>query len=211
MSLELDDLLNRCEAFDEDFETLMSEMECADTPKAVLIVSMCELALEHGTSLRLLIAHGNLASAIALLRIQLDAIIRIAWIHYVAGDEWVQSVITAKPGMDGRDPTYSLSMKAMLQGIESKAPPELHRQLAEFQSVAWPALNSYVHSGIWPVVQRLGGDEVQGAIQTLRNSCGLTGMAGMVIAMYTGDPVNTSSVKLLQLRHKGCLPPLKEP
>jgi hypothetical protein len=61
------------------------------------------------------------------------------------------------------------------------------------------------------LVQRLGGDEVQGAIQTLRNSCGLTGMAGMVIAMYTGNPVNTSSVKLLQLRHKDCLPPLKEP
>jgi len=33
-------------------------------------------------------------------------------------------------------------------------------------------------------------------------------MAAMMIAMHTGDRQNTIGVKLLQLQHKDCLPPL---
>lgn len=209
MSLELDYLLDRCAAFDADLEDILSEMEVVQIPKTLLTMSMCDLAIEHGLSLRLLVQHGKLASAMALLRVQLDTIIRVMWIHFSATDAWAEAAMTFQRQGPFNDPTHAQTMTDLLEGIERSAPAELHRQLSEFKNAAWPALNSYVHSGIWPIVQRMHGDEVQGAIQTLRNSCGLTGMAAMMIAMYTGTSVNTSSVKLLQLRHKDCLPPLK--
>lgn len=210
MSVVLDDLLERCAAFDSDLDELLTDEPNNGSSRSVLILSMCDLAIEHGVSLRILIERGHLASAIALLRVQLDAIIRIVWIHYVANDDWVQTVVTLQPGGETKDPTNTLSANEMLKGIASKAPAELHRQLADFKNAAWPALNSYIHSGIWPVVQRLQGNEVAGAIQTIRNSCGLTGMAAMMIAMHTGSSVNTANVKLLLLHHKDCIPPLKE-
>ncbi len=171
---------------------------------------MCHLVVEHGLSLRLLVAHGNLTSAIVLLRVQLDAVIRLVWIHYAADQAWVQSVMTHRPENGEKDPTQALAAKTMLKEIQERAPPELHRQLSEFKEAAWPALNSYVHSGIWPLVQRVRGNEIEGAIQTLKNSMGLTCMAAMMIAMHTGDRQNTLAVKFLQLKHRECLPPILE-
>lgn len=211
MSIELEDLLNRCEAFDAELGEFLAGLQLVDVPKTLLTISMCDLVLEHGQSLRILVRHGHLASAIALLRVQLDAVIRVVWVHFAADDQWVQEAMTFQPQGPFKDPTHNLTMTDLLDGIERDAPAELHRQLAEFKNAAWPALNSYVHSGIWPVAQRLAGDEIRGAIQTLRNSCGLTGMAAMIVATYTGTSVQTVSMKLLQLRHKDCLPPLKEP
>lgn len=147
---------------------------------------MSELALEHGRSLRLLIARGHLASALALIRIQLDSIIRTVWIHFCANDEWVRSATTFHAGKPIKEPTHALTMTDLLTGIQQAAPAELHRQLSEFKTAAWPALSSYVHSGIWPVLHGIAGDEEAGSIQTLRNSCGLTGMAAMMIAVLSG-------------------------
>lgn len=206
--LILDDLVERSNAFDHALQGLLAGARNNGSPRSTLTVSMCVLAVEHGQSLRILIAHGNLTSAIALLRVQLDAIIRIFWIHYAATDDWVHAAVTHRPGGTLRDPTNALSANEMLKGIQSRAPPELHHQLAEFKNAAWPALNSYIHSGIWPIAQRLIGDEVEGAIQTLKNSNGLTAMAAMMIAMHTGDRQNIIGVKLLQLQHRDCLPNL---
>ncbi len=210
MSLVLDDLLDQSAAFDRDLHDLLTDAENNGSPRSILLVSMCDLVFEHGRSVQMLVERGHLASAIALLRVQLDAIIRIVWIHYAATDDWVQSVVALQPGGLSKDPTNALSVNDMLRGIQAKAPAELHRQLAEFKTAAWPALNSYIHSGIWPVVQRMRGNEIEGAIQTLKNSNGLSGMSAMMVAMHTGNRQNTIGVKLLHLRHKGCLPPLRE-
>lgn len=208
MSLLLDDLLERCTAFDEELQALLEDAPYIRSAKSTLINTMCDLAVEHGRSLRLLVAHGNLVSALALLRVQLDATLRFIWIHYAASDEWAMEALTPRPGVTPKDPTHDLTAKQMLLDLATSAPPELHRQLAEFKQAAWPALNSFVHSGIWPILQRYAGNEVEGSIQTLRNSSGLTGMAAMMVAMYTGDAQNTIAVKLIQLKHRHCLPPL---
>jgi len=49
-------------------------------------------------------------------------------------------------------------------------------------------LNSYVHSGIHPIVPQHAGVSDDFALATLLNANGLTGMAAMLAAELSGDP-----------------------
>lgn len=47
---------------------------------------MCSVALEHGMSLRALMAMGLPTSAVGLMRLQFEALTRAMWLQYAASD-----------------------------------------------------------------------------------------------------------------------------
>jgi hypothetical protein len=68
--------------------------------------------------------------------------------------------------------------------------------------------NSYVHTGLHPILQYHLGYLLEYAIQTVRNSNGRSTMAAMIIALLSGNSHLPSAVRKVQLDHLDCLPPL---
>lgn len=168
----------------EALHAILGDSLEVETHRDLLTQGTCSIAIEHGVSVWVLVEAGNLASAIALQRPQLEAVVRALWLHDVATDEWIERYFAAVKANPMKDPNFSPPMGEM---------------------------NSYVHSGIHPIVQHHAGYPPEYAIQALRNSNGLAGMAATLMAMMTGDPVIATGVRDAQLAHLDCLPPLETP
>jgi hypothetical protein len=107
-----------------------------------------------------------------------------------------------------KDPNFSPQMTEMLEGLEKSPQAPAVRMLAGLKDAAWGPMNSYVHSGIHPIVQHHSGFPPEYAIQALWNSNGLSGMAATLMAIMTGDVQIATGVRDAQLSHLDCLPPL---
>ena len=99
----------------------------------------------------------------------------------------------------------------MLTDLASRAPPAIASMLQPLKDGVWGPLNSYVHSGIHPIVHQHVGVSVEFALATLRNANGLTGMAAMLAAELSGNPQRVVSVLNAQHAHLDCLPPMTAP
>ena len=96
----------------------------------------------------------------------------------------------------------------MLPALADSRHAPAARMLNTLKETAWGPLNSYVHSGVHPIVQHHAGFPPEYAIQVLRNSNGLSGMAATLMAMMTNDGNVVTAVRNAQLAHLDCLPPL---
>jgi hypothetical protein len=193
--------------FAEALWSHLSGVEFDGSAKSQLTESVCVIAIEHGHSVRTLVAVGNPTSAIAMIRLQFETTVRAIWILFAADEEWASRYITpigSGPVNEPRTP----SMDEMLVAIHKNAPPAVGRMLGGLKDAGWKPMNSYVHDGIHPVIYTRQGYPPEFMVQTLRNSNGLSSMVAMVIAMMSGDPNMTRGVREIQLRHKDCLPPL---
>jgi hypothetical protein len=164
--------------------------------------------LEHGISIVLLVEANQLASASVLLRAQFEALVRALWLHFAADDAWIEKYFAALQADPSKDPGNSLSMDKMLQHLAAKAPRGIASKLQPLKDAAWGPLNSYVHSGIHPIVHQHAGVSVEFALATQRNANGLTGMAAMLAAEAFGDQRQVLSVLDAQYAHLDCLPPI---
>lgn len=173
-----------------------------------LTLAAGDIAIEHGESVARLLAAGNLTSAVVLLRAQFEAATRAIWLHYVATDDWVEKFLKSIPPGTQKDPNNTPGMDVMLAAIDEKAPAEVGRMLRALKDGAWAALNSYVHTGLHPMLQYHLGYPPEYAIQTIRNANGLSTMGAMIIAVLSGQSRLTKAIKEVQLSHLHCLPPL---
>jgi hypothetical protein len=73
---------------------------------------------------------------------------------------------------------------------------------------AWSALNSFVHAGIHPLRRHVEGYPLPLILDVLRNSNGLSTMAGMTLAILTGDENISQSMARVQPQFADCLPDL---
>jgi len=163
---------------------------------------------EHGISILLLAEADHLASASVLLRTQFEALVRALWLHYCAEDAWVEKYFAKIQAEPRKDPNISRCMDDMLKDLAEKADPAIARKLQPLKDGAWNALNSYVHTGIHPVVQQHVGYSADFAIPTVLNSNGLSGMAALLVAMMANDPNAVTQVLAIQYAHPDCLPPI---
>lgn len=164
--------------------------------------------LEHGISIVLLVEASQLASASVLLRAQFEALVRALWLHFAADDAWIENYFAKVQADPSKDPGNPLSMDKMLQHLAAKAPRGIANRLQPLKDAAWGPLNSYVHSGIHPIVHQHAGVSEEFAFATLRNANGLTGMAAMLAAELSGDPQRVIRVLEVQYAHLDCLPPV---
>lgn len=180
--------------------------------RSTTTASMCGIAMEHADSLRKLLASGNYTSAIALLRLQFEAVTRAVWLLFGASESWLaklgSSPLTLESEKTAGD---SPSMSEMLTAIERKGPPAASQMLAEFKAMSWKATNSFVHGGIHPLRRFSDGYPDKLIIQILQNSNALSTMVAMVMAIMSRDGRLTRGMSEFQLRFRDCLPPLIPP
>lgn len=170
------------------------------------------LAMDHWLAVTMLMESGNFASAIALVRLQYESLLRSVWCLHCATDAQIdllsESLSEASQQAAKRLPTATGMLEAL-----AKVPQAVNlcARLDEFRHYAWGPLNSFIHAGQHPLVRQAEGYPVGLLLQIVRASNGL----GVLIAMQQVILANRGDLQKAILARCGafadCLPPEREP
>jgi hypothetical protein len=211
----LEQMLLRSDALHERLNELLDEAEFDGSARGEAALGMCEVAMEHATALRALMALGLPTSAVSLMRLQFEALTRAMWLIYAASDAAIEK-LSAPLTLEAEQAAKNLpSAKEMIDQIRKRVgqgvPTAAPLMLAQFKEMSWNAMNSFVHGGIHPLRRSADGFPVYLALQVLRNSNGLSTMTGMTMAVLTGDESILKPMSKIQPAFADCLPDLLKP
>ncbi|MEY4764044.1 MAG: hypothetical protein RI907_717 [Pseudomonadota bacterium] len=197
---ELDDALMR--AIDVDH---FRPYDASDRISAS--VSAAAVALAHGRAVRVLVAEGLPTSALSLMRLQHEALVRAFWLLYAANDLAI-SKLSAPLTKEAESAAGKLPMMAeMLKQLSSHpAAAQALIGLLAFKDNNAAALNSFVHGGIHALQRQAQGYPVPLIVGALRNCNGLMVMAAMMLAVLTGRQALVHAVAKLQATFADELP-----
>jgi hypothetical protein len=171
-------------------------------------MAMAGISIEHADSIRMLVYSNKFTSAISLLRIQFETTARTIWLLYVADKEYVDhhdSPLTADNDGYKDGPTLDKLLKDL--DTNPKVPRDAAVKLAEFKSVSWRALGSYVHGGKHPLKRKENGYPMHFLITLTQHSNVLLIMVAMTMIVMCGDEKLSKEFWDLQNEYKECLPP----
>lgn len=206
MSHPLEHLLERSGALHSAISNSLAEGKIAHHPRAVIAATHADIALEHGGSIILLMSTGHLSSALALLRVQLDAVVRAVWILYAASEAKVEVMATAVKSGRLEDPNNIPGIAEMIDQIVKQGPSGVGQSLAVLKVAAWRPLSSFIHSGVFALHERHGQLPETWSTDSLRNANGLSLMAAMTIAA-TMHGIPPGVMREIQLGYMDCCPP----
>ena len=204
--LELDRLIARSEQLEAELFGLFDPSEFPGDDKSSAVLAMCNLSLEHANALRALLRVALPTSAMAMLRLQYEALVRVIWVLYVAPDSMLAKLVAPLTPESAHAASNSLpTFSTMLKEIEKHGPPAVHRHLSEFKDYSWRPLNSFVHSGIHAVSRQRDGYAVGHLEQAVRQSNNLVHMSAMALAIHLESADLTRSVAARHRDYADCL------
>lgn len=212
--VEFGRLLDRSHDFEAEIRRLLGGDEVRlfdDTPRTLVTLSATQTSLEHGTALRVLLAKPLPSAGIAMMRLQHEALTRAAWLLYAATDEQIDRLVAPLDAAAEKAASKLPMARTMLDEIVGKAPHGAVEMLTHFKDVNAPALHSFVHGGIHAIQRGLTGYPVELLANVVRSSNGLYTMAGMLLAILSGDEALAKRMSKIQPRFADCLPPLIVP
>jgi len=166
----------------------------------------CSVSLEHGHATRMLLVASLVPSGLVVLRAQYEAVVRAVWAMYAATEAQVEK-LGATLDVQAEQAAKNLpQVSDMLTALAVTAPPAPYQALANFKDSSWKALSSYAHAGLHPLQRHEAGHPLQLVEQVLKNSNGLSIVAGMQAAVLTGSRELVRKVGALQVTHHTCLP-----
>jgi len=171
---------------------------------------MCSVAFEHAESAKILITVGNFTSALGLVRLQYEALVRAMWLLYSASDIAVSKLMSELTNETAKKADQLPMLSEMLKKLDGKAPKEAMEQLYEFKVYSWKPLNSYVHGGIHAVHRHSKGYPKPLLLQILKASNGVSIMTGMLLVILSGDKRQSGKIPALQREFIDCLPKFNE-
>ena len=200
----LAELLTASAALDEDVGKLLGKCQ-PRSRRGLIATALCGTAFEHGVSQRLLIDAGLTGTAVALCRLQFEALVRAAWTAQCANEEWLDKFTTPVEGPDHEEPAAQISIPTMLKHIRSHAP----HVATEFELLLGTikAMHSSVHSGSQAVVHALMPSYPSQKLMAVvwnRNLMLLYVANAAVIAAQ--DPGLVPRMRLLREKHGACMP-----
>lgn len=207
----LEDLLAASATLDDDLGTLLGKCK-PNSKRGIIALALCRAAFEHAVSQRLLLEAGLTGTALALCRLQFEAVVRAAWTGQGATDQWIEAFTTpvASAANVHKEPITGPPIASMLEMFGRHAP----HVAAEFSKLAStiPAMNSFVHSGSQIVAHSLMGrypaDKLTGVLLNRNLLQWYTANCAVVVAQ---DPQLVPRMRLLREKHGGCMPPPSAP
>lgn len=149
---------------------------------------MCSVCVEHAESFKILLASRNFTSAIGLLRLQFESLVRGMWIFYAA-PESALSRLSAELSEDSQKEANKLPMLSeMISQLEKTAPKNAIDPILEFKEYSWKPLSSYVHGGLHAIDRHSKGYPIQMLDQALKASNGVNGLVAVFSSILTGQP-----------------------
>jgi len=140
------------------------------------------VAIEYGTALNALFGLGLANSAVALLRIEYEALLRSAWLLYAASDIQVEKASALLTRESANSAKNLLNAEAMLLDLDLDLDLDLERKmqtfpglarlvlpLRELRDEAWKPMNAFVHCGIHPLARVRDGFPEELAVSMIKN------------------------------------------
>ena len=202
----LNRLLVRSAQFEEELFGLFPDTAFRDDEKTIAISSVCNIALEHSAAIRVLIGAGVYTSAIALLRLQYETLVRAVWLLYAAPDSAIAKIVAPlSPEAEQAASNVLPSFSSMMKEIGKTAPAEAFRHLEAFKEDSWKPLNSFVHAGIHAVNRNKEGYPAGLLAQLLRDSNTLSGLSAIALLHLIEQPALGQRVAEVSARYADCL------
>lgn len=212
MDIAIDDLnrlLGRSAELEATLNEFLALMPFDQSDRRASARVMCGVSFEHAESVKMLLATGNFTSALGLLRLQYEALVRAFWLLYAATDDVVSALMSELTHESARKADKIPMLGKMLKALDGKAPAEAVGMLQEFREYSWKPLSSFVHGGIHAVNRHGKGYPVSLLCQTLRASNGVSIMSGMLLIMLANDPNQRGKIPKIQMEFADCMPPIK--
>ncbi len=187
------------------------EVAWADEPVEIdlrerLTLDACALAVEHGSALRSLMSSGLESSALALLRVQHEALLRAAWVLFSASEEAVRSLAAPHTPETLKQANKLPLTNVLLEAVEkSDAPGGLKRGLREFRERSWAGMNSYAHAGLLALGRVANGHPEFQLVQAIQVSNAHSYAAHMLCAQITGSEQAVGEINVIAVAFPGCM------
>lgn len=202
----MEDFLNRSDELHIEILHLLEGVAPFPGKRHEVAMVACGMALEHALSLRLLVRTKCYTSALAMMRLQYEALTRAVWLLYAAKDQQVET-LAAPLTLEAEHSAKNLPMfSQMIREIVERAPVQASSMLMSFKDVNYHAMNSFVHSGIHPLRRHSEGYPPELIQSGIQNSNGLNFMTLQLGVILTGDPCLLSTVRAVQEKHNQILP-----
>jgi hypothetical protein len=163
-------------------------LHCIEPPEnGVLdtIWPMLVIVQEHAAALRLLIEQGMGNSALSLMRVLYDAVVRQMWAGYCATPEQLKLLNSTMSQVTFQNSLKLPGTHKMLEQLEKDGPEPLFRQLNEFRTYSSKPLNSVVHSSLHALSIARSGLPAVVADTIVKQSNNLLHMSGYQITLLT--------------------------
>jgi hypothetical protein len=154
----------------------------------------------------MLLARGNFTSAIGLMRLQYESLVRAFWVVYAATDGFVTKLMAELTDEAARVANKIPMLSEMLNSLDGKAPKEATDMLLEFKEYSWKPLSSYIHGGIHAIDRNRRGYPLPLLLQLLKASNGISIMAAMLLVILYKNPAHKGKLPAIQREFADCLP-----
>jgi hypothetical protein len=179
-------LVERSHEYCEELHNLLHGIVLPSNRRSVASAACLHLALEHHRAVVLLYTTPLVVSACAMLRIQLEAYVKGAWLNRCAQDSDLGRFER------GKDlPLFG----EMLNGLET-ALPRYGSEWASIRQEAWRPLSNYVHSGANQAWRRVQGEELAASGSSSEIVGGLTfaSRVGALVALEFSTLADSASL-----------------
>ena len=155
---QIEDLSNQSAQSNSKLRELLARPEYPSDPKTRWVIASLDIAIEHQEAILLLIKSELFGSALAMLRIVFDTLLRALWINGVATDEQI------KQAWDDELKWQHISVG---DEVEQNYFPDLGNQTEKRVKVLqglkkmWPAMCSLTHSGGLQIASRFTNGELK--------------------------------------------------
>lgn len=207
--IKMDKLLNRTNELTQTLVTFLSLPTYDSSPKIIASRALCGVSFEHANSVNVLIALGNFTSALGILRMQYEALVKSIWALYAASENSIQKLQSELSNDTAKWADKLPTLNEMLDELNDKAPQAALSPLIEFRDYSWKPLSSYIHGGIHALSRHKEGYPEQLLTQALKSSNGLLMMAGMMLVILSGDKNQSGKVSIIQKQFADCCSDLK--
>lgn len=182
---DLDVILERSARLHAELDALWQALPRPATKRTTVVLAYCAIVRQHVLSQHRLLASGLDVTSMTLVRPAYESLVRAIWALAGSEDRWVEQFLTAPA--DDADPRAETitgpPVDSMLAVIQKHHPAWVHDALCALKEATWKPMHSYVHGGIRPVAQVLGGCPAYQQIAVARNANGFLVFATDVMRM----------------------------
>ncbi|WP_431153185.1 DUF6988 family protein [Acidovorax facilis] len=205
----LSTLLDRSDEFEDaivDCYPASGYLLAHDTQQSQLVAGACLLCIEHASVVRSAFEVDAPNSASGVLRLQYEALLRAAWLRWVANADQIAKLACDLDLASEKAAKNLPGLMDMLARVVQVGPAGMTAHLAEFNEYSRHALNSYVHTGIHPLRRVRDGFPSEMALALIRMSNGLMHLAYRMLAELSGSQRRMNRVTHLYKDFSDCCP-----
>lgn len=174
-----------------------------NTKRSQAVFAMLNIASEHGLAIHASVEKCCFISALALLRMQFESVLKASWLYWIAKEKIISELPVNPQDILERDETYP-SIKKILSQLKNKR-NHIYNRLNDFGR-NYEFTCSHIHSGRIALDAKINGLNESTIIAAIKNSNHLEVISNAILAELLNSEDITEHVRNTQLEYSDCLP-----